>query len=164
MPSPGHSAHVGQEVVIHYRWHALYGRRLRRQYSETRQSGAVVHVEVAPGVVIVVAAWMLDPVACAGQELGPPHVSLAALRELHELLTAGLSASSSRDDSSIVREKHHDEPADRAIALQAATPAEHASGFGEASRHGPEPARPRRRASRQPADGGSGDRDKGARR
>ena len=85
--SPGHSAHVGQEVVIHYRWHALYGRRLRRQCSENRQSGAVVHVEVEPGVVIVVAAWMLDPVACAGQELGPPRVSLSALCDLHDLLT-----------------------------------------------------------------------------
>jgi hypothetical protein len=65
---------------------------LRRQCGENRQSGAFVHVEVAPGVVIVVAAWMLDPVACAGQELGPPRVSLAALRELHDLLTEGVSA------------------------------------------------------------------------
>jgi hypothetical protein len=30
--SPVHSAHIGQEVEVHYRWHALYGRRLRRQY------------------------------------------------------------------------------------------------------------------------------------
>jgi hypothetical protein len=47
--------------------------------------GQVVHIEVAPGVVTVVAAWMLDPVACAGMELGPPRVS-AALAELHDLL------------------------------------------------------------------------------
>ena len=32
--------------------------------------GEVVHVEVAPGNVIVVAAWMLDAAACAGMELG----------------------------------------------------------------------------------------------
>src|SRR4029453_17841626 len=61
--SLGHSAHIGQEVEVHYRWHALYGRRLRRQYVERRADGDVVHVEVAPGVVIVVAAWMLDPTA-----------------------------------------------------------------------------------------------------
>jgi hypothetical protein len=64
--SRGHPAHVGQEVEVCYRWHALYGRRLRRQYIERRASGEVVHVEAAPGVVIVVAAWMLDPAACAG--------------------------------------------------------------------------------------------------
>ena len=65
----GHSAHVGQEVEVHYRWHPLYGRRVRRHYVERRVGGEVVHVEVAPGVVMVVAAWMLDPVACAGMEL-----------------------------------------------------------------------------------------------
>jgi hypothetical protein len=32
--------------------------------------GEVVHVEAACGVVIVVAAWMRDPAACAGMELG----------------------------------------------------------------------------------------------
>jgi hypothetical protein len=70
--SPGHSAHVGQKVEIHYRWRALYGRRVRRQYVERRAGGEVVHVEAAPGVVIVVAAWMLDPAACAGMALGAP--------------------------------------------------------------------------------------------
>ena len=36
---------------------------------ERRAGGEVVQVEVAPGVVIVVAAWMLDPAACAGNIL-----------------------------------------------------------------------------------------------
>ena len=84
--SPGHSAHVGQEVEVHYRWHALYGRRVRRQYVEQRAGGEVVHVEVAPGVVIVVAAWMLDPATCAGMAFGAPHVTVFALVELHQLL------------------------------------------------------------------------------
>ena len=65
----GHSAHIGQEVEVHYRWHAHYGRRLRRQYVERRAGGDVVHVEVTPGVVVVVAAWMLDPAACAGRSV-----------------------------------------------------------------------------------------------
>jgi hypothetical protein len=86
--SPGHSAHVGQNVEVHYRWHALYGRRLRRHYVEHRAGGDVVHVEVAPGVVIVVAGWMLDPAACAAMSLGAQRVTLVALAELHELLTA----------------------------------------------------------------------------
>ena len=49
-------------------------------------SSDVVHVEVTPGVVIVVAAWMLDRAACAGMSLGAPRVKLAALAELHQLL------------------------------------------------------------------------------
>src|SRR6266478_2967135 len=87
--SPGHSAHIGQEVEVHYRWHAHYGRRVRRQYVERRAGGDVVHVEVAPGVVIVVTAWMLDPAACAGMALGAPRVTLAALAELHFVRRAG---------------------------------------------------------------------------
>jgi hypothetical protein len=85
--SPGHSAHIGQEVEVHYRWHALYGRCLRRQYVERRAGGEWFTSRKAPGVVIVVAAWMLDPAACAGMSLGVPRVTLAALAELHELLT-----------------------------------------------------------------------------
>src|ERR1035441_2090775 len=84
--SPGHSAHVGQEVEVFYRWHALYGRRLRRQYGEQRAAGEVVHVEVTPGVVLVVAAWMLDAASCAGMELGAPRASVAALVDVHQLL------------------------------------------------------------------------------
>src|SRR5260370_23090558 len=106
--SPGHSAHIGQEVEVHYRWHALYGRRVRRQYVERRAGGDVVHVEVAPGVVIVVAAWMLDPAACAGMGLGAPRVTLAALAELHQLLTEHGFRRSSRDDQTIVQEKQTD--------------------------------------------------------
>jgi hypothetical protein len=68
--SPGHSAHIGQEVEVFYRWHPLYGRRVERQYSEQRANGEVVHVEVSPGIVIVIAAWMLDGAACAGMDLG----------------------------------------------------------------------------------------------
>jgi hypothetical protein len=82
--SPGHSAHIGQEVEVHYRWQALYGRCLRRQYVERRAGGDVVHVEVAPGVVIVMAGWVLDPAACAGMSLGALRVTLAGLAELHQ--------------------------------------------------------------------------------
>ena len=85
--SQGHSAHIGQEVEVFYRWHALYGRRLRRQYSEQRAAGKVVHVEVAPGVVVVVAAWMLDAASCSGMELGEPLVAVSALATLRHLLS-----------------------------------------------------------------------------
>jgi len=83
---PVHSAHLGQEVEVFYRWHPLYGRRLKRQYSERRATGELVHVEVAHGVVLVVAGWMLDPAKCATMVLGPPRASVEALCELHRLL------------------------------------------------------------------------------
>jgi hypothetical protein len=38
---PRHSAHVGQELEIHYRWHPLYGRRVRYRDSEQRGPGGV---------------------------------------------------------------------------------------------------------------------------
>ena len=135
--SPGHSAHIGQEVEVHYRWHALYGRRLRRQYVERRAGGDVVHIEVAPGVVIVVAAWMLDPAACAGMSLGAPRVTLAALAELDQLLTERGFRRSSRDDPTIVQEERHEELARAGGAIRAPAPAQHPVRFGKASRDDP---------------------------
>jgi hypothetical protein len=81
-----HSAHVGQEVEIHYRWHPLYGRRVPQQYIEQRAGGSVVHVEAAPGEVIVLAAWMLDLAACANMEMGAPRISIEALEHVPEKL------------------------------------------------------------------------------
>ncbi len=46
----------------------------------------MVHVEVAPGVVTVIAAWMLDAVACADMEISAPRVAVPALADLHRLL------------------------------------------------------------------------------
>lgn len=80
------SAHIGREVVVHYRWRPYFGRRLRLHYSENRKKGVFVHVEVMPGVVTAIAAWMLDPACCAGMELGTPRVSLPALMDLDDLL------------------------------------------------------------------------------
>ena len=57
-----------------------YGRLVRQHYSELRAGGRVAHVEAAPGVVVVLAAWMLDPAACTGMKLGAPHLDVAALR------------------------------------------------------------------------------------
>jgi hypothetical protein len=86
LQSRGHSAHIGQEVEVHYRWHPYHGRRIRVQYSEPRADGRVVHVEIEPGVVTVLPFWMLDAGPCAGMTLGVPQVSVDALRELNRLL------------------------------------------------------------------------------
>ena len=62
-------------------------------------------VEVRPGLVIKIAAWMLDPAACAGMEIGAPRASLAALSELHDLLVAQGFRRSSLVDRAVIEEK-----------------------------------------------------------
>jgi len=63
---------------------------VRRQFGERSGDVNVLHVEVTPGVVIVVASWMQDQGACAGMKLGAPSSSLEALTELqvHALAAA----------------------------------------------------------------------------
>ena len=73
----------------------LFQSQVRLQYSEMRASGEVVHVEVEPGRVVAVAAWMLYPVACSGMVVGSPQVAPMALFELSKLLKVlGLRRSS----------------------------------------------------------------------
>jgi hypothetical protein len=133
--SHGHSAHIGQEVEVHYRWHALYGRRVRRQYGERRAGGEIVHVEVAPGNVLAIAAWMLDAAACAGMELGTPRVTIAALAELHQLLIEHGFRRRSSDGSTIVQETQRETPADISAAIGSPAPAQHTLRCGKAARH-----------------------------
>ena len=102
----GHSAHISREVVVYYRWHALYGRKIRQLYAERRSGREIAVVETEPGVAIVVAGWMLDPVACAAMALGPPTVDLLGLTDLHQLLKSfGLRRICS--DEHPIEEVHH---------------------------------------------------------
>jgi len=103
----GHSAHIGEEVEVHYRWHPLHGRRVRRQYSERRRGNQCVHVEASPGVIVAIAAWMLDPIACAGMAIGAPRLTVSALIELHHLLVERGFRGSSVVDSRIVKEEQN---------------------------------------------------------
>ena len=103
----GHSAHISQEVVIYYRWHALHGRGVRQLYTERRSGREVAVVESEPGVAIVVAVWMLDPVACSAMTLGTPAVDLLGLTNLHQLLKSfGLRRACS--DALPIEEVHHE--------------------------------------------------------
>src|SRR5262249_50858846 len=87
--SRSHSAHIGQDVVIQYRWHPLYGETVRRSGGERRAAGELVPVELTPGVAVtILPAWKLVPVYCAGLRVGAPQVCLAALCSLRELLIA----------------------------------------------------------------------------
>ncbi len=124
-----HSAHVGQDVEIHYRWHPLYGRRVPQQYIEQRAGGPVVHVEAAPGEVIVLAAWMLDRAACANMEMGAPRISIEALIELHRLLIERGFRRSSHGDLGIAKEEQNEPFAeiasDDTAACRNPAPAQH---------------------------------------
>lgn len=91
--------------AIHYRWHPLYGRKIRYRDSEQRGRGCVVHVDDGSGAVTVLPAWMLDPVVCAGMKLGEPRVSVSALRELHHLLVERGLRRNSSSDSTFVQEE-----------------------------------------------------------
>jgi hypothetical protein len=96
--SPVHSARVGREVEVCYRWHAHFGRRLRLIRIEPRANGQIAYVEVSPDEILTVAAWMLDPALCSGMEMAEPRASLAALADLHRLLVArGLRPSSGHE-------------------------------------------------------------------
>jgi len=153
-PANSHSAHIGQEVEVHYRWHPLYGRRVRQHYTEQRASGRIVHIEVQPGVITVVAAWMLDPIACAGMETGEPRVAVTALVDLHHLLIECGSRRTFRDDSSIVQEEHDEEPAGTGVAADSPAPAQYGAGFHQPSGHEPIPTPHSTRAAGEPVDGG----------
>jgi len=69
-------------VVVEYRWHPLYGRKLRLFRRTAHGGAAVVHVEASGIVSRELPAWMVDGSICRGMELGPPEVSIAALNEL----------------------------------------------------------------------------------
>ena len=81
-------------------------------------------------MVTAIAAWMLDPVACAGMAtIGAPCVSASALLDLHHLLIDAVSAIS-QGDPNIVQEEQHaefaragaagDEPRQLSMALDSA--------------------------------------------
>lgn len=118
---------------MHYRWHALYGRRVRRFYGERRSGVDVVVVEEEPGAAFVVAAWMLDPAACVGMEIGAPRVCLEALIDLRrQLIELGLRRSF-LDDTQVVQEADNEQRVTADYKVQAATSALHGAGFATAA-------------------------------
>jgi hypothetical protein len=77
---------------------------------------------------------MLDPIACAGMEIGAPRVTVAALVELHNLLIEGGFRRSSSGDSRIVEEEIDEKPAITGAAVDTSAPAQHGARFRKASR------------------------------
>src|SRR5580698_8438371 len=149
--SRGHSAHISREVEVHYRWHAFHGRKVRQLYTEQRSGRDVVVVEAAPGVAIVLAAWMLDPAICATMSLGAPTVDLAGLADVDRLLrTLGLRRTCS-DEPPSAEEVHHAVASD--CFDQAAPSAGDIAGPSRVEGDDARRAQRRRSASGPPADG-----------
>ena len=137
---------------------------MRRYYSEKRTGADVVVVEGEPGAAIVVAAWMLDPAACAGMEIGAPHVSVEALVDLHRLLRERGLRGSYPDDADVVQEACNEERVTADDKIQAPTPVQDGVGFDKA--RGNERSRTQRgdRSLGASPDGGRRRRERGERR
>jgi hypothetical protein len=60
----------GQEIEVHYRWHPLYGRRIKVRDIKQRVGGRVGHIEAVLGIARVVPEWMPDAVAFSAMEPG----------------------------------------------------------------------------------------------
>ena len=84
--SPVHSAHVGQELEVHYPWHPLFRHKVIVRRVEQRATGQFVLVEGPTGIVICIAGWTFDPITCTKMAAGVPRVDLAALLELKRAL------------------------------------------------------------------------------
>ena len=103
-PKPEHYAHIGQEVVVHYKWHPLYGRSVKRFYTDQRAAGPIVHIERLGGIASVIPEWMLDASVCSAMTLGAPRAAAAALLDLHRLLVESGLRRSCHDSVSNQRE------------------------------------------------------------
>ena len=114
-PSPVHSAHVGQELQVHYRWHPHFGRTVIVRRVEQRATGQFLKVEGPSGIVVSIPAWIVDPLVCADMRIGQPQVDLATLLDLKRLVTRTAAPTNSPSDNGIAREEI-DEAARRACA------------------------------------------------
>lgn len=129
--STEHSAHIGEEVEIHYRWHALYGRFVRRYYGEQRRGSDLVVVEHEPGVTTAVERWMFDRAICAAMKLGEPQVSLRALMDLDRVLKDHGLRQVFSDDATVIEEAC-DESATAPRHRKTTLPAQHDVGNARA--------------------------------
>jgi hypothetical protein len=115
---PVHSAHVGQELEVHYRWHPYFGSQV--EVRQARKLAGVLYFRVRKkaGFVVQMPAWMFDPVACASLSVGPPRLDWAALVALHELLADVPLSRVSSKRSSIAQEGCHEVPKDRRVSIE----------------------------------------------
>src|SRR5215813_752591 len=81
-----HSAYISEPVTIRYRWSHLFEVTLTVLRRIHREDGDCLVCESPSGHPIAVPVWMTDQAVCAGFSVGPPIVSLSALRVLRTFL------------------------------------------------------------------------------
>src|SRR6185437_4037255 len=136
----------------------------RQLYAERRSGREVAVVEAEPGVAIVLAAWMLDPVVCAAMSLGPPTIDIAGLADLDRLLKAfGLRRACSGEPPP-TKEVHHAIAVAPGRPRQAIPSIRPVAGLSSAERDDSRRPQHRRSASGPPADGSCGRGSQGDRR
>jgi len=104
-----HSAHVGQDLEVHYRWHPCFGSKVHLRQVQEWADGRYVRVQIPTGAVVLMPSWMLDPLACAAMTAGPPKVDWAALIELKRLLIDVRLNKVSPPEAAIVQEDRNED-------------------------------------------------------
>src|SRR5581483_4576329 len=83
-----HSAYRSHPVVIEYRWHPLHGQKVPLFRRTGRRGQQVFHIDVDRKYTRELPACMIDKSVCGAMTLGPPQASIAALSELHAVLSS----------------------------------------------------------------------------
>lgn len=77
---------------MQYRWHPLYGSKLRLIKSGKTCSTGELHCETPSGIILGIPGWMTDTGHCLAMDIGEPVVDVAGLAELRGLLDGLKSA------------------------------------------------------------------------
>ena len=79
-------------MTVHYRWHPLYGSRLRLIKTAKIRGVEELHCEAPDGIILAIPHWMTEAGRCLPMEIGDPLAEVGALVELRTLLD-GLKSS-----------------------------------------------------------------------
>ena len=71
---------------MHYRWHPLFGSKLKLIKTAKITGVEELHCEAPDGIVLGIPRWMTEAERCLSMEIGNPVVGLPALAELRALL------------------------------------------------------------------------------
>ena len=99
------SPHWGEEVTVHYRFHPLAGQRVACVGRRSLRGSPIVVVADAQGKRYHIPLWMTLPEAAEWGLREVPRLSLAALADLRDLLSAFL-----REPSPAGKEESHATP------------------------------------------------------
>ena len=71
---------------MQYRWHPLYGSKLKLIKTGKVCGVGELHCETPSGMILGIPRWMIDSARCLAMEVGQPVVGVGGLAELRSLL------------------------------------------------------------------------------